>query len=334
MDSNNISTPLTPLHYTINSYFGIVVGFSVLVSGFWVVYFSHELVYIRRRYRRAINQVRTFETEAVINDQKFKFVKYLIMMLICLFEIVAPISALINYIADLPIEYACVLYSICYSSLYLAFSLLNILTAYITRAYRSAPDYRQDKLSTIFFLSKLALSIAITAINYFISISLVLLYLLFIREFIIFVIKGRLLDRVIGWKQQDIALEFGSEGRVLAIKRTRRHYRWMKGIFIACTCPLSISAPTKLIELYLSYGGDTIYIFIYSFQMPQEIKKLITEVIQWADICLDFPVTILALVYLIYTILYFVPHCSFNHRVNSCFYRNPRQSSARKPFLH
>ena len=344
MDFNNISKYINSLDYVIHAYFVLVVGFSVLVSVFWVVYLLHELVCIRRRYRRAMNDVITFETEAVISDMKFRFVKNLVMMLICLFEIVAPISWAISTIltlVNLPIEYVSFAYLICISSIFLVFSLLNIITAYLIRAYRCTPDPRQDKRSTVLFLFKLALSIALSAMNCLIFISSLLIYILFIREFIILIVKGRLLDRVIGWKQQDLALEIGSEGRVLAIKKMRRQYRWLKNIFIVCSISLILSLPAKPINLYLTHqeqmpvgiGRD---ILMYYFQMSPIVREWLMGITTWLDNCLALPLTVLALVYLIYTVYYFSAGSrgSINFRLNiSCFNRTTSQPSIKRPFL-
>ena len=55
-----------------------------------------------------------------------------------------------------------------------------------------------------------------------------------------------MLDRVIGWKQQDLSLEFGSEGRVLAIKRMRRLFNLFRNIFIFCSSFLVLILPIGL----------------------------------------------------------------------------------------
>ena len=340
MDSNNISTSLVPLDHIVHAYFGIVICFSLIVTGFWVVYFFHELLCIRRRYKRAMEDVRTFETEAVICDQKFKFVKNLILMLICVFESVAPISAFIGGLSNL-LEFASFAYLICLFSIFLVFSLLNILTNYLIRMYKCTPDSKQDKLSIVSFLSKLALCISLSTIHYLLFVASLLIYTLFLREFILFVINGRLLDRVIGWKQQDLALENGTEGRVLAIKRMRRQYRLMKSIFIACSSCLILGLLLKPIRLYLQYNlrmpvGFDREILIYYFQISPIIIKWVIPILSWSESISNIPITVLALVYLIYTIYYFSSAtCSrANLRVNiPCFNRNPRQPSIKRPFL-
>ncbi|KAI6654031.1 hypothetical protein LOD99_2878 [Oopsacas minuta] len=329
MNSSNISVfkiwePLLDLlDQIIDAYAGLVIGISILVSGFWVIYLFHELVIIKRRYKRALNDVRDFETEAILKDLKSRFVKHVILILICFFEINAAIFAFVSILP--PIEYAFLLFYFCVTSSYFTFCLLNILTTYLIRVYLDESDPGKDKVSLILFISKLLSSVCLPIVYYFIILSILLIEILFIWEFVRFIQNGKMLDRVISWIQQDLSLEFGSERRVLAIKRMRRRFRFFKCVFITCYSFLILAFPSGLLQYYLEYlqkikhGNDSMILAI-QFEMPE----ILYIVLAFINDLLKFSVTILAPFYLIFTIQYLCPFTCGN------IYQSLRRSMIRK----
>ncbi|KAI6645829.1 Fibrillin-2-like isoform X23 [Oopsacas minuta] len=218
---------------------------------------------IKRRYRRALTDVRDFETEAILKDLKSRLVKHITLILICFFEITAPIFAFASSFSNA--KYTLFLFYYSITSTYLTFCLLNILTSYLIRVYTYKPDSRQDRNSLIKFILKLAFTIFLPAIFYLIVFSTLLIILLFIGEIVMFIINGRMLDKVIGWKQQDLALEFGSEGRVLAIKRMRRRFRLFKAVFIACSSFLILAFSINWIR--------NVYLYFVQFGAKNEDRE-------------------------------------------------------------
>ena len=196
------------------------------------------------KYRRALNEVRDFVTENLLLDLKSRSMKNKILLFICLFEIATPISAFISNFVH--INYRCFVYYYTITFTYLTFCLLNILTTYLTRVYTCKPDSRKDRRALIIFFIKLTLTILLSLLFYIIILPSLLVIFLFIIEFLYFIKNGRMLDRVIGWKQQDLSLEFGSEGRVLAIKRMRRRFNLFRNIFIFCSSFLVLILPIGL----------------------------------------------------------------------------------------
>ncbi|KAI6645830.1 hypothetical protein LOD99_13089 [Oopsacas minuta] len=288
---------------------------------------------IKRRYRRALADVRDFETEAILKDLKSRLVKHVILILICFFEVTAAILAFVSVLP--PIEYTLFLFYYSITSTYLTFCLLNILTSYLIRVYTYKPDSRQDRNSLIKFILKLAFTIFLPAIFYLIVFSTLLIILLFIGEIVMFIINGRMLDKVIGWKQQDLALEFGSEGRVLAIKRMRRRFRLFKAVFIACSSFLILGFPTGVLQYYLEYSTTNPnwqenMIFVYPFRIyliPFVIIHVINNLVK-------IPITILALFYLFFTMQYFCASTCENiyYRLCRCLIRNSQNPNT-KPLL-
>eukprot|EP00800_Vazella_pourtalesii_P000864 TRINITY_DN10738_c0_g1_i2.p1 TRINITY_DN10738_c0_g1~~TRINITY_DN10738_c0_g1_i2.p1 ORF type:complete len:276 (+),score=22.17 TRINITY_DN10738_c0_g1_i2:42-869(+) len=245
---------------------GIIV-ISILLSGIWIIYFCNELWYIRQRYRRALSEVRDFVTENLVLDLKSRSMKNQILLSVCLLEInIIVLSLLCSLI---PTQYSPFVYYYVITFTYLTFCLLNILTTYLTRVYTCKPDSRKDRRALIIFFIKLTLTILLSLLFYIIILPSLLVIFLFIIEFLYFIKNGRMLDRVIGWKQQDLSLEFGSEGRVLAIKRMRRRFNLFRNIFITCTSTLMYLLPSGVFSYYIHYSrGNQRVEFLFYYKFP------------------------------------------------------------------
>ena len=300
-DSYNVLSLITGMYV---NYEAFVVVMGMMVTIFWVLYFCNELWYIKMRYKRALNEVRDFETENILLDLKSKFVKNLILLFICLFEITAPISAFITEYIHLKYCFFPFYYTI--GSTYLTFCLLNILTTYLIRVYTCKLDSKKDRRALIIFFIKLTLTFLLSLLFYIIILPSLLVIFLFIREFLYFIKNGRMLDRVIGWKQQDLSLEFGSEGRVLAIKRMRRRFHLFKAVFITCTSCLVLILPIGLtIYVIRTYGMDVSDRLVYIYQ-PKVVREkelhIISLVLELSYDLLMFPTTLMVFIYTLFTI--------------------------------
>ena len=332
--SNNYSTLHNDINIIYHTCEGAVIGMSVFVSVFWVFYLCNELWYIKMKYRRALNEVRDFVTENLLLDLKSRSMKNKFLLFICLFEIAAPISAFISSIVH--INYRCFVYYYTITFTYLTFCLLNILTTYLTRVYTCKPDSRKDRRALIIFFIKLTLTILLSLLFYIIILPSLLVIFLFIIEFLYFIKNGRMLDRVIGWKQQDLSLEFGSEGRVLAIKRMRRRFNLFTNVFIICSSSLLFLLPIGLVEKYFLLMVKTTssqsIIYIYHIDLPasQELQMIFSLVID----VLTIPVTVLALFYLFFTIHYICsPAFEIVYNQLNRYLRKFSKQSNRKPLL-
>ena len=331
--SHNFSILFHDIHIVYFTCEGALIGMSVFVSVFWIIYLYSQLVNIKKRYWRALNDVRDFETENIINELKSRFVKNLILLFISLLEIFAPISAIL--VVLIPNEYRLLVYYYAIASIYLTFCLLNILTTYLIRVYTCKPDSKKDRRALIKFLIKLTLTVLLSLLFYIIILPSLLVIFLFIREFLYFIKNGRMLDRVIGWKQQDLSLEFGSEGRVLAIKRMRRRFNIFRNVFITCSSSLLFVLPAELVDKYFSLmvnssSQNIIYIYHIDLAGSEELLTIFHAIID----VFTFPVTLLALFYLFFTIHYiFSPACEIIYKqLNNCLRRFSNHSN-RKPLL-
>ena len=308
-------------------------GISVLVSGLWVIYFCNELLYIKKRYKRALNEVRDFESENLLLDLKSRSVKYKILLFICLFEVVIVVLLLSCNL--FPYQYPpAFVYYYAIASTYLTFCLLNILTTYLIRVYTCKPDSRKDRRALIIFLIKLTLTVLLSLLFYIIILPSLLVIFLFIREFLYFIKNGRMLDRVIGWKQQDLSLEFGSEGRVLAIKRMRRRFNLLNTVFITCTSILIYLLPSGVFVYYINYlqGNQRVPYLLY-FNCPTWIEEL-NAIINDINYLIELPIIFLIIFYLLYTVNYFcVCKCAILNRQSRSLRRYSKNSNT-EPLLH
>ena len=328
---------LNRIPYMYDKYEAVVVAMSIFVTLFWIFYFCNELWYIRMRYRRALNEIRDFETENLLLDLKSRFMKNLILLSICLFEIAAPISAFIANLTHM--KYALFSYYYTITSTYLTFCLLNILTTYLIRVYTCKPDSKKDRRALIIFFIKLVLTILLSLLFYIIILPCLLVIFLFIVEFLCFIKNGRMLDRVIGWKQQDLSLEFGSEGRVLAIKRMRRRFNLFKAVFITCTSFLVLILPIGLtIYIIEAYEMDPSARLVYVYQLNvvggNELR-FIHLILGISYVFLMFPLTLMAFFYTFFTIHYaFSSTCrNIYNQVNGSLRRLSKHFTT-EPLLH
>ena len=278
----------------------------MMVTIFWGFCFCNELWYIRMRYKRALNEVRDFETENLLLNLKSRFVKNLILLFICFFELTAPIC---GFITDrINHKYCFFPYYYAIASTYLTFCLLNILTTYLIRMYTCKPDSRKDRRALIIFLIKLTLTVLWSLLFYIIILPSLLVIFLFIREFLYFIKNGRMLDRVIGWRQQDLSLEFGSEGRVLAIKRMRRRFNIFRNVLITCSSSLVLILPIELTEYIIeTHGLDPSDRFVYIYRpkvIGEEELNVISQILRFSYFLLMFPLTIMVFFYMLFTLHY------------------------------
>ena len=310
---------------------GLIV-ISVIVSALWITYFCNELRYIRKRYKRALNEVRDFETDHLLLDLKSRFVKHLMLLFISLFEII--IAILSSLCTLLPTLYRPVVFYYTMTSVYLTFCLLNTLTTYLIRVYTCKPDSKKDRRALIIFFIKLVLTILLSLLFYIIILPSLLVIFLFIVEFLCFIKNGRMLDRVIGWKQQDLSLEFGSEGRVLAIKRMRRRYILFKSVFVTCTSTLIFLLPSGACFYYInSLQGNQRVPYLFYYKLPTWVEELNT-VINGINYLIQLPIFFLIIFYLLYTVNYFcVCKCNILKRQYRSLRRYSENSNT-KPLLY
>ena len=332
--SQNFTTLLNDIHIIYTMCEGGVIGMSVFVSVFWIVYLYSELINIKKRYKRALNDVRDFEADNIINDLKSRLVKNLILLFICSFEIIAPILAFSTRF--IPNEYKLLAYYYTITSVYLTFCLLNILTTYLIRVYTCKPDSKKDRRALIIFFIKLVLTILLSLLFYIIILPSLLVIFLFIVEFLCFIKNGRMLDRVIGWKQQDLSLEFGSEGRVLAIKRMRRRFNLFNTVFITCSSSLLYLLPMNLVNRYFSLmiKSTSSQSIVYIYHIELAGSEALLKMFEYIMDVLTSPVIILALFYILFTIRHICsPAFEIIHKQLKHSLRRLSNHSNRRPLL-
>ena len=295
-------------------YYAIVVGTAIFVTLFWIVYFSHDIMVIKQRLNRFKLASSYENNDTDIKRQEAKLFQNQILILICISEILPSIITIITNVLGANkhlFDLVSILEFYSFSLIYLTSYLLNKLTTHLILCYKSkSTNYR--RVFSMLFL-KLILILLVSPVNiYLLLIPNGIIFLLFIREFIQYIKNCNTLYTVIGWQEQDTVLEFGAKNRVLCLKRMRRQFRRLFRLGICLQSCLLLVIPDAIMVQFLRFvvtrGSyrDLLAHFIQAkiIDNNEIIEKinLGIYILATVDYIITFPLSIFALVYIVFTL--------------------------------